>query len=446
MSAYYMRLALKSFRRNPGLTALMVGAIALGIAVCVMTLTVYHAMSGNPIWWKGDRLYAVTMDNWDPNDVYDPRHPEIAPQMLTYQDSTYLARSNIPERKVVMYKVNGFITGGTAEKRPHRAVSRATTADFFAIFDVPFEYGSGWTATADDSPEPVIVISHKENQTLFGGGNSVGRNIEWNNHQFRIIGVLQEWSPQPKFYDLNNGPFDVAEDAYVPFGWGKALELLTAGSSNCWKPEPLNSFKDLINSDCIWLEMWVELPDANSRGRMQAFMDAYWAEQHAAGRFPRPRKNSLTPVSQWLADQGVVENDNRMLVGLSFAFLAVCLINTVGLLLAKFLNGAAITGVRRALGASRRQIFQQHLVEVGVLAGVGALLGLVFAAVGLWAVHGLYASARFGEPGGYQELTHFDTSSVVWAVILAIVATLAAGLYPAWRIGRMSPAVYLKSQ
>jgi putative ABC transport system permease protein len=195
-----------------------------------MTLTVFHAMSGNPIWWKGDRLYAVTMDNWDPNDVYDPEHPALAPQMLSYKDSTYLARSNIPERKVVMYKANGIVTGGTADKRPHRVVSRVTSADFFAMFDVPFEYGSGWTAAADTGPEPVIVISHEENQTLFGGGNSVGRNIQWNNHQFRIIGVLQDWSPQPKFYDLNNGPFDVAENAYIPFGWGPALEELTGGS------------------------------------------------------------------------------------------------------------------------------------------------------------------------------------------------------------------------
>jgi putative ABC transport system permease protein len=446
MSAYYLRLALHSFRRNRGLTALMVGAIALGIATCVMTLTVYHAMSGDPIWWKGDRLYAVTMDNWDPNEVIDPKHPQLAPPMMTYKDSTYLAQSRIPERKVVMYKVNAIVTGGTAEKRPHPATSRATTADFFAMFDVPFEYGSGWTAAADLAPEPVIVISHKENQTLFGGGNSVGRNIRWNSQQFRIIGVLQEWSPQPKFYDLNNGPFDVAEDAFVPFGWGPAMELLSGGSSNCWKPEPLDTFKDLLSSDCVWLEMWVELPNASSRERMQALIDSYWAEQHAAGRFPRPRKNQLTAVPQWLADQGVVENDNRVLVGLSFAFLAVCLINTVGLLLAKFLNGAAITGVRRALGASRRQIFHQHLIEVGVLASLGALLGLALGAVGLWAVHALYASARFGERGGFQELTHFDISSVVWAVILAMVATLAAGLYPAWRIGRLPPAVYLKSQ
>ena len=78
MLTYNMRLALKSFRRTPGLTALMVGAIALGIAACVMTMTVYHAMSGNPIWWKNDRLYAVTMDNWDPNRPIRSRTSDAA--------------------------------------------------------------------------------------------------------------------------------------------------------------------------------------------------------------------------------------------------------------------------------------------------------------------------------------------------------------------------------
>ena len=49
MLGYYLRLACKSFRRTPGLTALMVGAITFGIAACIVTLTVYHTMSGNPI-------------------------------------------------------------------------------------------------------------------------------------------------------------------------------------------------------------------------------------------------------------------------------------------------------------------------------------------------------------------------------------------------------------
>jgi putative ABC transport system permease protein len=118
----------------------------------------------------------------------------------------------------------------------------------------------------------------------------------------------------------------------------------------------------------------------------------------------------------------------------------------VGLLLAKFLSGAAITGVRRALGASRRQIFIQHLFEVGALSTLGALLGLLLAWLGLAAVHHLYASAHLGRHGGYQELTHFDSVGIVWAVALAVVATLAAGLYPAWRVGRLPPAIYLKSQ
>lgn len=49
MVGYYLRLACKSFRRTPGLTALMVAAIGCGIAACIVTLTVYHTMSGNPM-------------------------------------------------------------------------------------------------------------------------------------------------------------------------------------------------------------------------------------------------------------------------------------------------------------------------------------------------------------------------------------------------------------
>jgi putative ABC transport system permease protein len=58
----------------------------------------------------------------------------------------------------------------------------------------------------------------------------------------------------------------------------------------------------------------------------------------------------------------------------------------------------------------------------------------------------MYSAAHLGHRGGYQELTHIDAVGVMWAVILAIAATLAAGLYPAWRVGRLPPAQYLKSQ
>jgi putative ABC transport system permease protein len=444
MLAYYTQLAFRSFRRNPGLSALMVLAIALGIAVCVMTLTVYHAMSGNPIWWKSERLYSVTMDNWDPNNPYHEQ-PNLPPPELTYQDARHLFGSTIPQRKVIMFSTSGDISAAaTTPARPVR--TRFTTADFFAMFEVPFLYGGAWSARADDPPQPLIVLSREENEKLFGGLNSVGRTVRWNDHEFRVSGVLDDWFPRPRYYDLNGGHFQEPDSVYLPFAWGIAHEQLNDEEADCWRPEVINSYPDYLASDCVWLQMWVELPDASSRARMQAFIDGYWAEQRKGGRFERPRNNRLTTVGQWLRDREVVDNDNRLLVGLGFAFLAVCLINTVGLLLAKFLNGAAITGVRRALGASRRQVFIQHLIEVGVLSLLGAALGLGLAALGLAAIHHLYAAAHLFHRGGYQELMHFDPIGVAWALALAVLATLAAGLYPAWRVGRLPPAVYLKSQ
>ncbi len=155
--------------------------------------------------------------------------------------------------------------------------------------------------------------------------------------------------------------------------------------------------------------------------------------------------NRLTRPDQWLVDNEVVGNDDRVLVGLAFAFLAVCLLNTVGLLLAKFLNNAPMTGVRRALGASRRQVFYQHLVEVGVISSIGAALGLALGGLLLMGLKALY-TVDPSDAGGTQALAHVDVTSVVTALALAFFATIAAGLYPAWRIGRIPPASYLKAQ
>jgi len=445
MTGYYFQLAFRNLRHNPGLTALMIGAVALGIAVCVMTLTMYRAMSGNPIWWKNDVLYAVTFDAWDPNNPDNERHPELPPPQLTYRDAIAIFDSGIPLRKVIMHKAMAVLLAPDAGTKPMRALTRVTTSDFFAMFDVPFKYGGGWSPVADRGPEPVLVLSKDTNDKLFGGVNSVGRSMRWNDREFRVVGVLDHWMPLPTFYDLNNGNLEEGEGVFIPFGWSIAAELPSAGNTNCWKPEQINSFQDFVGSECVWIQMWAELPDAASRERMQRFLDNYAQEQKKAGRYQRPMNNRLTPVDQWLVDNRVVSNDDRVLVGLAFAFLAVCLLNTVGLLLAKFLNNAAITGVRRALGASRRQVFMQHLVEVGVISTIGSIGGLLLGALMLAGLRALYTIDPT-DLGGTQALAHVDVGSIVTALALALFATVAAGLYPAWRIGRIPPAVYLKSQ
>jgi putative ABC transport system permease protein len=446
--SYYLRLAATSFRRTPGLTTLMVCAIALGIGACIVTLTVYHAMSGNPIWWKSNVLYAVTMDSWGPAEPEDPNHPALAPAQLTYKDATYLMNSGIPRHEAMMTELLGMLSGAPGQKAPLPIITRATSSGFFPMFEVPFEYGGGWDAAADRGPQPVIVLSHKYNERLFGGRNSVGQSILWNGHQFRVIGVLADWQPTPKFYDLNEGAFKQPDDAYVPFNFTRTLQELPAGSSSDWEPNSPSTYSGYLASEAVWIEMWVELPTAASRERMLSFMNSYWAAQRKAGRFQRPLNNNLTNVGDWLKINGVVSSDTSILLRLAFAFLVVCLINTVGILLAKFLKRSAVTGLLRALGASRRQIFWQHLVEVGAIAAVGAIAGIAVGAIGLKAVQTLYAAASTGDTGSsnYAALAHFDLIGIGWALALAGLSTVAAGLYPAWAVGRLPPSTYLKSQ
>src|SRR4051812_26057577 len=115
MFAYQLRMAWKSLKRTPVVSALMIGAIALGIGVCTTSLTVFHLMSQNPIQHRNSVLYSVTLDNWDPQNPWDDKHPELPPHEMTYRDSMALLESPIPDRRVAMYK-SGFVLEAPAER------------------------------------------------------------------------------------------------------------------------------------------------------------------------------------------------------------------------------------------------------------------------------------------------------------------------------------------
>jgi len=446
MFSYDLRLALDSMKRHPGLTALMVLAIALGIAVCTVTFTIYHAMATNPIPHRSAQLHAVTLDTWSPERPYDDEKPENPPQLLTYRDAMFLYGAKAAPRSVVMYKSGSLLLPERAGIKPFQAMLRVTSHAFFPMFDVPFLYGQGWDAAADEGPQPVVVISHETNEKVFAGENSVGRMLKLGKVEYRVVGVLRPWAPSPKFFDLNNGSFEDPEDAYVPFGWGKALELPVYGNTNCWKPEVGEGYQDFLNSECVWLQFWAELPTKAARDEYQAFVDNYARSQKATGRFQRPLNNRLYDVDQWLDRNEVVQKDNRVLIGIALLFLAVCLVNVVGLLLAKFLNAAPLTGLRRALGASRKDIVRQHMVEVLLIGLAGGVLGLLLAIGGLAGIRAVYVGFSDVNGGAYERLTQIDPVVVLVTLALSLLAGAIAGLYPAWRIGRTAPAIYLKTQ
>ncbi|MBS0376794.1 MAG: ABC transporter permease [Proteobacteria bacterium] len=437
MLGYYLKLAWLSLARTPAITALMIGAIALGIGATTTTLTVYHRMSANPIPARSSVLHAVTIDSWSPDRPADDENPADPPPQLTYRDALAVAAGAPAARTVIMRKTAMTVDPG-AGRAPFLIEARLATRDFFPMFAVPFAYGGGWDAAADRGGEPVVVLSRETNERLFGGENSVGRSVRIDGREFRVSGVLADWQPTPKFYDLNNGAYDTAEDAFLPFALGAALELQPAGNVNCWKPETLAGLRDLLGSECVWIQLWADLPTAADVERYQAWLDGYVAEQKRLGRFARPSNNRLYDVEAWLRHNEVVGQDSRMLLAVAFAFLAVCILNVVGLLLSRFLGSAGASAVRRALGASRGELFRQHLVEVGLVGAIAGLGGLVLGWAGLKAVEQLYSS--------YDRLTQLDLTMVLAAIGLAVLAGVLAGLYPAWRICRVQPAAYLKTQ
>ena len=438
MIRYYIKLGLKSIRRNPVLSALMVAAIATGIGACMTIVNIDYVMSGNPIPHRSEILFHVQVDSWDPFEA--AVDPDLPPRQVTYRDGTALLAAKKARRQVLSYRSDRVVQPDDAEQLPFMVDSRSTTADFFAMFDTPFLYGGGWDGSADDRQEYVVVINKEINEQLFGGEDSVGRSILMNGDRYLVTGVMDTWEPMPKFYDVNNQTFGAVEEVFFPFSVSIANEVGSNGNTNCWKPIGENGYEAFLNSECIWMQFWVELHGRREVQEYLAFLDAYAESQKELGRFPRPLNNRLSDVMEWMEIEEVVVDDVQVLLGLAVLFLVVCLLNTIGLLLAKIMRRAGDISLRRALGASRRAIFAQYIVEAGLIGLAGGLLGIGMTWLGLQGIKGLYGELEF-----ISKLVAMDWVMIFAAIGLAVVAALGAALYPTWRACSIQPASQLKA-
>src|SRR5260221_11157982 len=178
MFVYHLRIALKSLRRNPWLTALLIFAVALGICISTSFTTMRHVLAKDPLpRGRSEVLHYVRMDSWDPKRPYLADDPKSLPTMLTYRDARSIMESKIPTRQTPTFLASLFVFPDAGAGRPFPAGIRMVMSDFFPMFAVPFRYGSGWDHAADAKPEQVVVIDDATNEKLFAGKNSIGRSI-----------------------------------------------------------------------------------------------------------------------------------------------------------------------------------------------------------------------------------------------------------------------------
>ncbi|HEV2680714.1 MAG TPA: ABC transporter permease [Rhodanobacter sp.] len=433
MFGYYLELALRSLRRNTALTALMVLAVALGIGASMTTLTVLHVLSGDPVPGRSTQLYRAQLDPLDANG-YLPGQTQ-PPDQVTWIDGMNLLHSKHADRQALMTGGQVAVQPGNAMLDPFYEAARYTTADFFPMFGVPLEYGRAWNAADDEARARVTVISAALNDKLFGGKDSTGETLRLSGTAFRIIGVLGNWHPNPQFYDLSRKSYGENEGVYVPLSTSQDVGMDKDGRVDCWGNGGTGKNPSHTGL-CVWLQLWVQL-DPSDAAAYKTFLVDYSEQQKALGRFQRPPNVRLRNVMQWLDYNQVVPNDVRLQTWLAFGFLLVCLVNVMGLMLAKFMRRSGELGVRRALGASKRALFAQLLMESGVIGLAGGLGGLLLALLGLWLVR--------RQPAGYAALAHLDLAMLLATFLLALGASLLAGLLPAWRACQIAPALQLKT-
>jgi putative ABC transport system permease protein len=433
MFEYYIKISFRNLRKNFILTLLMVIAIGFGVSASMTTYAVYRAMSGDAIPWKSSKLFMPRIDVWGPESRQSGDEPANA---LTYMDAIGISQGHRAKYQSLIYSVSPVMFFEGSQARPESVNGQAVQRDFFPMLDIPFQYGSPWSLNDEGMRADVAVINSALNDRVFHGQNSVGRHIRLDGRLYQIRGVLNDWHPHPKYY--SSGDVFAAEDEiFLPFETAIANQIDSSGDIGCGNKLPDPGFAGMLTTSCVWIGALVELDTQQEVAQYKSFLDNYTDQQRAAGRFSWKSNNRLRDLPDWLESQQVVPRENSISVVVAFCLLAACMVSTIGLLLAKFLQRSHEIGIRRALGAPRLSIACQFMVEASTIGLIGGVVAIYLTVLGVKVLHSIL-------PENVANLTHIDTELVLQTIFLAIIATVLAGFYPIWRAAYVRPSLQLK--
>lgn len=434
MFGYYLDLALRSLRRSPGLTALMVLSIGVGVALAMSSWTLEHLMSRDPIPQKSAQIYFPTLDAWGPAAHAKASNGNDPPDLLDYGTAKALLRDHRAKYQSAVYAIQPAVTPASPGVHPFHEFGFAVTGEFFPMLDVPFKYGSGWSNADDAGRAQVVVISEALNDKLFGGGDSVGRTLGIDGRSYRVVGVLGDWHPRPSFYDvpavgalLQNPP-----GLFMPFNTAIAAQMPSDGGTICFKSQAEPGYAGLLRSSCVWLGYLAQL---DTPAAAQHYKD--YLEGLARQRFNWPPNVRLYRLKAWLDHMQVTQGTFQFLQLVGCGLLLVCLVDTIGLMLAKFMRRSGEIGVRRALGAPRRAIYAQFLTEASLIGVAGGVLGVPLTWFAMLWIRSIVAI-------GWQWLTQMNVGLLASTLTVAVVATILAAVYPVWRAAHVQPAWQIK--
>ncbi|MEW9624287.1 ABC transporter permease [Rhodanobacter geophilus] len=447
MLRYSLELAAHGLRRFPKSTVLVVLTTALGLAACMTTLTLLHVLSADPLPGRSQHLYLAWVDTVlakPRGDTEDAALNNIAEDRSYHRiklaDAQALLAAHHAARQTVVADMAADEVSDDGRHAQSQQLILATTSDFIPMFGVSLRYGRDWTPAEDAARVPVAVIDAALAQKLFGTADAVGRSVRLKNTLFRVVGVIEPYAPQPHFYELSVGSFSSGgeENLYAPYAAALDAGLVPWGSDDCDASYKGGYGVAVDPVRCASLGLWVQLDTSQQVSAYRRFLQDYAEQTMARAGFGKRPRSELTGVAGWMRRNDVVPDSVRLNVWLAGSFLLLCMVNVAGLLSARFLRRSGEVGMRRALGAPRRAVFLQHVLESGLVCLVGGVLALPLTWLGLWILR--------QQSDEFSGLAQLDPAMFGALFALALAVGALVGLLPAWRVALVEPGLQIKSE
>jgi predicted permease len=405
-----MKQVLRSLLRTPSLTVTAVVLLSIGIGATTAVFSVVNTVLLSPLpYAEPDRLVRMWTELSARNVAYFPESPGNL--------------EDFRQQSTLFESIGGIFGGGATLTRhgsdPMRVQTGTVTWDFLAMLGIDPIHGRNFTATdgafsASDvlpgTPFPasafaaprVVLLSHALWQREFGGrADVIGKHVEIEGFDVEVIGVL------PPNFRLHIAPV-TAVPAYIDFWTPLRVDLAAAPRTN------------------VMLHMVgrvrAGVPLEQALRQIEQVGERIFGE-HPVMRTAGARKHAMPYGAELVAEvRGVMW---ALLGAAGFVLLIACA-NVANLLLVRAAGRTRELAIRTALGANRRAVIRQLLMETAVLAALGAIGGLMLAHAGL-------ALIMDAAPANIARLdaVGIDWRVLAFATVLAVATTLLAGLAPA---------------
>ncbi|HEX8451855.1 MAG TPA: ABC transporter permease [Longimicrobium sp.] len=407
-----VRIALSMIRANKLRAFFTVLGTVVGVTFLIAVITLITGMNaymkeefaGKILGFNTINVRRLPSVGGGPVDEAQWREWQRRPR-LTHDDARFLEeRVQTPGLLSYAYDEDGKVGDGRGKVVQGVNIIGAS-ANFFNVRDLKIARGRTYTESEADRGVPVVVLGEEVAKKLFEGLPVLGKEVRIQGTPFRVIGVMEEQGSL----------------------FGMSMDRMVVAPIR----SPLNGslFRNNVAED-----IYFRVPDASLMARGQSELEGLMRVRH------RLRPGADNDFMLETADEALGFWDKistfllmalPLLVAVSLVVGAVVIMN---IMLVSVSERTREIGVRKSLGARRKDILLQFLVEAGTLSGAGGVLGIASGIALAYAVSAISPIPARVSPG-----------SILLAILLGIGVGLMAGVYPAYRASRLDPIVALRA-